>query len=357
MQKSDSLVVLAIPRHSANPSLDLLYAAVEKTGVTVRNGSRREIVTGQYDVVHYNWVEVFLNLPSRWQRWQAFMERFVLILVTKLRGKKSIWTMHDVQPHEQQGRFLPHLYRLIFFWSIDGIIALSDASAQIMLERYPALRGKPLLRCRIGSYRSHYPHIPAKQAAKARAGLTPNDVVIGLFGSIRPYKNVPHLVRVFQQLNDSALHLIIAGRCIDEALAHELVTLTADDPRIQLKLEFVPDAEVAQTVCAVDLMVLPFSRILNSGSVLLALSLNVPVLVPAQGTLVEVAELVGPAWVRTYPDTLTPEILADALQWAAQPRTTPAPLDQFDWDSSGKATADFLRAMARGDYLPPQAEI
>ena len=74
MQKSDNLVVLAIPRHSANPNLDLLYAAVEKTGVTVRKGTRREIVMGQYDVVHYHWVEVFLNIPSRWQRWKTFME-------------------------------------------------------------------------------------------------------------------------------------------------------------------------------------------------------------------------------------------------------------------------------------------
>ena len=111
----------------------------------------------------------------------------------------------------------------------------------------------------------------------------------------------------------------------------------------------MPDAEVARTVCAADLMVLPFSQILNSGSALLALSFNVPILVPAQGTLIELAELVGPEWVRTYPDTLTPEILADALQWAAQPRPTPAPLDHFDWDSSGKATADFLRAIAQGN--------
>lgn len=313
MQKSDNFMVLAIPRHSANPNLDLLYAAVEKTGATVRNGSRREIVTGQYDIVHYHWVEVFLNLPSRWQRLQAFMERFLLMLVIKFRGKKAVWTMHDIQPHEQQGRLLPHLYRRIFFWSIDGIIALSDVSAQIMLERYPALRGKPLLQSRIGNYRSSYPQAVSRQQARELAGLTPNEVVIGFFGSIRPYKNVPHLVRVFQQLNDPTLHMSIAGKCIDDALAQELALLTADDPRIQLKLEFVP------------------------------------VLMPAQGTLVEIVAPVGPEWVRRYPDTLTLKILADALQWAAQPRTTPAPLEHFSWETSGKATANFLRALAQGN--------
>ena len=348
MSKTDILVVLAIPRYSRNPSLDLLYAEVEKAGITVHNGNRREIMTGQYDLVHYNWVEAFLNLPSRRQRWSMFLKRFLLILVLKWRRKKSVWTMYDLKPHEQQGNFLPSLYRLIFFWSIDGLITLSDAATQIMRDRYPALRSKPMTQIRDGNFRAHYPHAPTKDAAKERAGLAAEDVVIGFFGSIRPYKNVPHLVRVFKQLADPSLRLIIAGACQEDAMAQELVVLTANDPNIKLRMEFVADEDVPWTVGAVDLMVLPFTQTLNSASIILALSFNVPVLVPAEGSLVEVAEEVGPAWVRTYTGTLTPEILTAAIQWAAQPRPTPAPIDHHDWEVCGKKTADFLRAIAQG---------
>jgi hypothetical protein len=95
-----------------------------------------------------------------------------------------------------------------------------------------------------------------------------------------------------------------------------------------------------------DLMVLPFRDILNSGSSLLALSFNGPILVPAKGSLTELAQTVGPEWVRTYPESLTPEILADAIVWAAKPRPSPAPLESYSWERCGKETAEFLRAVA-----------
>ena len=181
MDKMVDLVVLALPRQSLlNPSIELLYSAVEKMGVTVRHGSRREIATGQYDIVHYHWVDSFLNHPSLRRRWTGFIERLLLIFILKLRRKKSVWTMHNIQPHEQRGRFLPFLYRLIFFWSLDGIIALSDVSAQVMLERYPALRGKPLARNRNGSYRSHYPYVPPKDETKQHLVLCQVDFCIAV---------------------------------------------------------------------------------------------------------------------------------------------------------------------------------
>ena len=53
---------------------------------------------------------------------------------------------------------------------------------------------------------------------------------------------------------------------------------------------------------------LPFSDIMHSGSAILALSFNKPVLVPARGSLPELQALVGTDWVRTYVGELTPEI-------------------------------------------------
>ena len=51
---------------------------------------------------------------------------------------------------------------------------------------------------------------------------------------------------------------------------------------------------------AADLVVLPFSDIMHSGSAILALSFNKPVLVPARGALPELQTRVGAAWVQTY---------------------------------------------------------
>lgn len=259
--------------------------------------------------------------------------------------------MHNVKSHDERGTLLPTLFRRILFWATDAVIALSHASAQIMLEQYPLLRGKPLLHSWHGDYRPLYPNPPTKSAAKQRAGIADTEFVIGFFGSIRPYKNVSQLITVFKQLADSLLvdrpiRLVIAGQSSNDTLPNQLAALASDDPHIQLTIGFASESEIPWLIQRADLMVLPFRDILNSGSSLLALSFNIPLLVPAKGSLIELAQNVGPEWVRTYPETLTPEILADAIAWAAKPRPNPAPLESYNWERCGKETAEFLHAVA-----------
>ena len=350
MQRSLT-TILAFPKVSPNPYQTLLYQAVESENVIVRQGNIKEACLGHYDLVHFHWPETFFSLPTRLQRWWGFLKFTILVLVFKLRRKKFVWTMHNVRSHDERGTLLPSLFRLILFWATDAVIALSHASAQIMRAQYPALRDKPLLRSWHGDYRPHYPNPPTKMAAKQRAGMANNEFVIGFFGAIRPYKNVSHLIKVFQQvagssLADQPLKLTIAGWCLDETLRDELTALVHDDPRIQLTIGYAPESEIPWLIQRADLMVLPFLDILNSGSSLLALSFNGPILVPAKGSLTELAQTVGPEWVRTYPESLTSEILADAIVWAATPRPSPAPLESYGWQRCGKETAEFLHAIA-----------
>jgi len=54
---------------------------------------------------------------------------------------------------------------------------------------------------------------------------------------------------------------------------------------------------------------------------------------------------VGAEWVRTY-DTLTPEMLADAMTWAEHAdRPDRAPLDDLDWPRLARQTADLYRQL------------
>jgi hypothetical protein len=93
---------------------------------------------------------------------------------------------------------------------------------------------------------------------------------------------------------------------------------------------------------AADLVVLPFSDIMHSGSAILALSFNKPVLVPARGALPELQARVGAQWVRTYQGELTPAILADAAVWAKNSIRNPLPdLSSFDWPPIVEATIRF----------------
>jgi glycosyltransferase involved in cell wall biosynthesis len=116
---------------------------------------------------------------------------------------------------------------------------------------------------------------------------------------------------------------------------------------VRLALEHVPDDDIQRYLRAADLVVLPFRDITNSGSALLALSFDRPVLVPALGAMGELQALAGADWVRTYDEDLTPDLLARALDWAVR-RPPGAPrLDALEWPEIARQTLSVYRAGSR----------
>jgi glycosyltransferase involved in cell wall biosynthesis len=154
-------------------------------------------------------------------------------------------------------------------------------------------------------------------------GLACDLRVILFLGQIRKYKNVPDLIRTFSALSDRDLRLFIVGQPIDATLEDE-VRAAAWDQRIVLYLQTASINAVKTYMAAASLVVAPYSEMLNSGSALLALTHNRPILLPNRGALVELQSTVGKDWVRIYEPPLTPETLSDSLAWAGCTRP-PAP--------------------------------
>ena len=133
--------------------------------------------------------------------------------------------------------------------------------------------------------------------------------------------------------------LLVGGAPLTPAIADEVRAAAAGDPRVCLRLEHVPENEVQRYLRAADLVVLPFKEITNSGSALLALSFDRPVLVPARGAMGELQTVAGRDWVCTYEGDLTPRILADALDWALQrPRDRSPHLEALEWPLIARQT-------------------
>ena len=170
--------------------------------------------------------------------------------------------------------------------------------------------------------------------ARRNLGISSTAKVVGFIGAVRPYKNLPELIRCFRALGMPEAALLIAGRPLPDCMKSVIKKLADNDPRISCELRFIEDDELQIYFAAADLIVLPFSTILNSGSAMLALSFNRPVLTIAKGALVELARAVGEDWMRTFEGPLTPEILAEAIAWAGREgRASAAPLDKFDWSA------------------------
>lgn len=351
------LVVQAEPAfrtEAANPYNGELYRAIQRTGARVRDLDYARLLTERTDVIHLHWPDLsFLAGPRRYLHIARLSLFYGSLALTRRKGTVLVWTVHNIAAHEERSTpALRAAAERLLLANVDGIIGLSDDGVAAAREAYPALREVPAAVTPHGHYRDVYDLAVDRAAARTLLGLPLDRPLIVTVGQIRPYKNIPRLIRLFRDADLDA-GLLVAGRVAPADLVAELQEAAAGDERVTLDLRFVPDAELPVLLAAADLVVLPYSRIQNSGSAILALSADRPVLVPDLGALGELRELVGDDWVRLFDGELDGADLAAALAWAtSEGRPARADLSALDWDGIAAATVsayeEFRRLSRRG---------
>jgi len=322
-----------------NPYNALLYRAMQRTGTIVHDLSARRLAGRRYDIMHLHWPEYLFSAPTLLRAVIHAVTFVVVMSWMRVRSTPIVWTVHNLSAHEPTH---PRLERYMWRWlvrRVDAYIALSRTGASAALERFPDLEPVPGFVIPHGHYRDAYPNTIDRDDARAALGLGRHEAVLLFFGTIRPYKNVGALIEAFRGTTFAHWRLVIAGGVPDDDLRDELMAAAAADPRIRLTLEFVADEEIQHYMHAADLVVLPYREVLNSGSVLLALSFGVPVLVPSVGAMVDLQQDAGPEWVRTFNGELTPETLDHAVDWAiAQERCDAPAIVEHSWDDIAEQT-------------------
>lgn len=326
--------VLALPafKFIDNPYVVQLYRHVESLGVKVDEFAPHRAALGLAKIWHLHWPDYFLNDTSITRAVIRSAALLALIDLAHLRGKKVIWTVHNIATHERLHPRIEERFWRQFIPRIDAYISLTWSGKSAALERFPALASKPGFVVPHGHYKELYPDGVSREAARLSLSIGDQTPVILFLGAIRPYKNVPALIQSFRQTRNHDKVLLVAGKCGSEADAADVRRAQGGDPRVRLFLDFVPADQVQRFMHAADLVILPFREILNSGSALLALSFGKPILVPNKGALSELRSVVGGQWVMNYQGDLTPNLIKEGLAWALQPGRDKMPvLDAFDW--------------------------
>jgi len=343
--------VLASPypeRDAANPFQNLLYKSMAGLGATIEQFTSRRLITGRWDVWHMHWPENVLCSKSKFVTTKLLVKFWCKLQVAHLKRIKIVWTVHNLRPHERRHPVLERIFWSFFLTNIDGIICMSPSSRVELFKAHPIAGRLSTFIIQHGHYRDAYPNKISEDKARKSLGIAPCERVMAFVGNIRAYKGIPELIRRFQLARLERARLIVAGRPSDVELAEEVCRAAAGNDNVQLYLRFIDGGELQNFFRAADLIVLPFIEILNSGSAILALSFDRPILVPAQGSLLDLQKLVGKEWVMLYEKELTPTVLSEALLWAATHRNPPRPsLEAFDWNEIGAATLRALQIMVR----------
>jgi glycosyltransferase involved in cell wall biosynthesis len=129
--------------------------------------------------------------------------------------------------------------------------------------------------------------------AAVRTAPRPSAVNILFFGLIRPYKGLEDLLTVFNHMpkeEAGKFWLTVVGEtwdgCIEPA---RLIQTSPHRDRITFVNKFVPDEVVAAAFGHADMVVLPYRRSSSSGTLHVAMSLGLPIVVTSVGGLPEAA--------------------------------------------------------------------
>lgn len=336
-----SLRVLALPaykRRALNPFQALLYDEVSKLSVEVHDWSFWRALWQPCDIWHLHHPDTVI-FPRR--TWQSAIETTlfrVLLSWARRRGIRIVWTVHDL---DSSDGIHPRIER--WFWSfflprLDGFICLTEAGRKLALTRFPALKRLPSYIIPHGDFSPAYPNTVSREKARQTLGLGATTPTLLNYGLIRPYKDVPMLVETVQALEPAQASLLVAGRVIDQSVTDDILARANNAPHIHLHLNWISFEDTQCFFAACDLVVLPYRRILNSGTLMLALAFRRPVLVPDRGTMCELQKRFGHDWIRLYNGELDKTEIVAALEWACKCDRAPLDLADLDWPSIARQT-------------------
>lgn len=296
------------PTGRNNPYFLLLVDAMPP-GVDLRYFSWRAALTGRFDVFHLHWPEVVMHGRTGPRSLVRSLLFVVLLLRIRIGRKGLVRTLHNLAPHDP----VP--------WWKQQILALADRWTTVWItlsERIPTPAERPRMVAPHGHFRDWFSQM-ASAETEAEAGR------LLFFGRVRRYKGLPQLLRAFAALEDPGLSLHVVGQSDGDDLAADLRAASAADPRLHVTDDFVTDERLAEEIARAEVVVLPFLEMTNSSTLLLALSLDRPVLVPRLPVTEELAAEVGPGWVLTYDGDLDRSGLRAGLDALRMTERSPQP--------------------------------
>jgi beta-1,4-mannosyltransferase len=290
--------------HRCNPYAGLLDQALHPHDVHLELGdygfSRAwlEAQRPTHDVLHFNWLHAFYrrdDLPSTVAAFHDFSEN---LHVARQLGYRIVWTLHNLYPHERPFPRIDHLARLLVADQADVVLAHCEHAADLARKRFYCQNVRVVPH---GNFIDVFPNDLTKAEARTRLGLGVDDFVYLFFGNARAYKAIEVLIDAFASLRaeDAVLGLMMRD-AFDPAYGRRLTELAGNrggSVRVWTSSFFAAE-EFQVYLNSADVVVLPFSEVLTSGSAITALGFGCPLVVPALGCL---SELVDDTMGITYP--------------------------------------------------------
>ncbi len=313
--------LLFYPDYSASNSYQAhLYATSAAQGAEVRGLAALSLdddtmVTGLAAarwVFHQHWLhEVYRRHgDDEAAGQQALRRHFSLLRALKGFNCTLLWTLHNLVDHDasdvqqrlsqQAVQSMVGLADQILVHDESAIVALSaqagcDVSPKCSVLAHPLYDDLLLLPPSWPAELKDLDLLPGPVLASTLSSGTPLNPVVEsgkrlavMVGRMRPYKGGRELVAALDTLASrhavDGLLVVMAGQLADDSLREAVVALEDRCPGLVVLVpRRLTDAELAGLVSRADLVVMPYRRVLTSGTYFLATTFGKPSLAPRSG--------------------------------------------------------------------------
>ncbi|MBT3341665.1 MAG: glycosyltransferase [Gemmatimonadetes bacterium] len=326
--------------HRCNPYAGLLDRALHSHDVHLTLGDDAfspewlEAQRATHDVIHLNWLHAFYRRQDLESTVAACHDFAESLHVAKRLGYRIVWTVHNLYPHERPFPKVDHMARLLVADHADVVLAHCEHAAALVRHRFYCRNVRVIPH---GNFIDVFPNDVTREDARRQLDLAADDFVYLFFGNARGYKSVETLIDAFASLKapDAVLGLMMRN-AFDPAYGQQLTErAAASGGRVRVwTSDFFGNDEFQTYLNSADVVVLPFSEVLTSGSAITALGFGRGLIVPALGCLPELVDgSVGIAYDPAKPDALPAAMKMirerDTVEIGAAARVH---AESLDWD-------------------------
>ena len=229
-----------------------------------------------------------------WHNKFASFDRTVLLLYYKLLGKAIVFTAHNVNAGKRDcnDSWLNRFSLRIQYRLVDHIFVHTERMRSELVSEF----GIPQVKVSVIPFgiNNTAPNTSLSSTeAKQRLGVNSGDKTILFFGNIAPYKGLEYLIAALIKIlkQDLDYRLLIVGKPKGNKdyweRIQDTITRSGIVGRVIEKIEYVPDEATELYFKAADVLVLPYTRIFQSGVLFLGYSFGLPVICADVATLKE----------------------------------------------------------------------
>ena len=283
------------PEMHTNPNLRFLNLWGSQRANTTVMGKILRVLAYYGRLLRYAAVAKPKIFHILWNNKFHLFDRTLLMLYYKFCGKKIVFTAHNINAGKRDGNdgLLNRLTLRMQYLFSDHMFVHTEKMKEELLDSF-GVRERFVTVIPFGINNSVPKTDLSPVEAKHQLGILEGEKTILFFGNIGPYKGLEYLVGAFQRIaeRNGDYRLLIAGKVRGGCENYiekiqQAINRHASRERITQRIEYIPEGKTEVYFKAAGLLVLPYTKVSQSGVLFLGYNFGLPVVATDVGSLRE----------------------------------------------------------------------